>query len=428
MKCTYACNSAEHTMARRQFLGGVLGGAAGVVGGLGALAQPSFAEQLKKEQKRVLVFNMAGGLSQLESWDPKPGTDTGGPFRAIPTSVPGVHISELLPKTAEQMHHLAVIRSINTRQGDHGKGSYEMFHGRRQTPGMVFPNIGAVMAKALGSDKRSLPGHVVVSNSTGGRGNNAAYLGPQFASISVGSGQPPKNSARPDGLEEQADLLRNDFRRQVNDQFTARRRTAKTDIYTQNYEQAISLMNQRDVFDISKEPQAVQDRYGDSEFGKHCLMARRLLENGVTFVQVRHSNYDTHNENFNFHLEQLGEVDAPFSTIVADLHERGLLESTLIVMLSEFGRTPNINKYYGRDHWGNAWSVCLGGAGIQPGAVIGKTNENGTAVAEREVDHGHLFHTYLRAVGLDNKGSFNVGGKPIPMADPAYDCIEELII
>ena len=216
MKCTYACNSAEHTMARRQFLGGVLGGAVGVVGGLGALAQPSFAEQLKKEQKRVLVFNMAGGLSQLESWDPKPGTDTGGPFRAIPTSVPGTHISELLPKTAEQMHHLAVIRSINTRQGDHGKGSYEMFHGRRQTPGMVYPNIGAVMAKALGSDKRSLPGHVVVSNSTGGRGNNAAYLGPQFASISVGSGQPPNNSARPDGWEEKADLLRNDFRRQVN--------------------------------------------------------------------------------------------------------------------------------------------------------------------------------------------------------------------
>ena len=187
-------------------------------------------------------------------------------------------------------------------------------------------------------------------------------------------------------------------------------------------------MEKRDVFDVSKEPAKDHDRYGKHDFGKHCLLARRLLENDVSFVQVTHSNYDTHNENFNFHLEQLGEFDRPFATLVADLEDRGLLDSTLVVVLSEFGRTPKINPRYGRDHWGTAWSICLGGAGIQRGAVIGKTNDQGTAVADREVDHGHLFHTYLQAVGLDSTDTFNVGGRPVPLADPAYKPIEELLV
>ena len=147
MKCTYACGSAEHTIARRSFLGGMAG--LGIVGGLGALAQPAAAEQLTKDQKRVVVFNMHGGLSQLESWDPKPGTDTGGPFLSIPTSVPGVHLSELLPETAKIMHHLCVIRGVNTAEDDHGKGAYMMMTGRRPSPAADYPMIGAVAAKAL---------------------------------------------------------------------------------------------------------------------------------------------------------------------------------------------------------------------------------------------------------------------------------------
>ena len=144
-------------------------------------------------------------------------------------------------------------------------------------------------------------------------------------------------------------------------------------------------------------------------------------------MQVQHSNYDTHNENFNFHLEQLGEFDQAFSALVGDLHERGMLESTLVVVMSEFGRTPRINKNYGRDHWGTAWSACLGGAKVKPGAVVGKTNENGTKVIEREVQHGDLFHTYLSALGMDSSGSFDIGGRKQPMADPAHSPISELI-
>jgi len=429
MKCTYACGSTEHLVARRRFLGTLAAGTGAVVGGLGTLATSAAAEQLAHGQKRVLVVNMAGGLSQLESWDPKPATNTGGPFRAIPTSVPGMHICELLPETAQQMHRLALVRSINTKENDHGKGAYMMMTGRRKTPAAEFPRIGAVTAKALASAENALPGHIVITpGGGGGRSNDAAYLGPNFASISLGNGNPPQNSARPDAIDEAADMHRNDFRRRVNDRFSLRRRTAMSDAYTTNYEQALELMRQRDVFDVSKEPAKDHERYGQHDFGRHCLLARRLLENGITFVQVTHSNYDTHNENFNFHIEQLGEFDAPFASLVGDLADRGMLESTLVVVLSEFGRTPNINQNYGRDHWGTAWSICLGGAGIQAGAVIGKTNANGTRVEDREVDHGHLFHTYLRAVGVDSAGHFDIDGRDVPIADPAYGPISELLV
>ena len=431
MKCEYACQSEEHLIARRQFLGNVgLGALTGgiVVGGLGVFANPVAAEKLKKDQKRVIVVNMAGGLSQLESWDPKPGTSTGGPFRAIPTSVTGVHICELLPKTAKVMHHLALVRSINTKEGDHGKGQFMMMTGRRRTPGMEYPKIGAVVAKALEKDSIGLPGHIQISSGGGGnRSSDSAYLGPKYSSIVLGNGKPPQNTARPKNISEEADKRRAAFQKKVNDRFASRRRTAKTDAYTANFDQAEELMRKREVFDVSKESQKDQDRYGKHDFGRHCLLARRLVEKGVSFVQVSHSNYDTHNENFTFHLEQLAEFDGPFSTLVGDLADRGMLDSTLIVVLSEFGRTPRINQYYGRDHWGNAWSICVGGAGIQRGAVIGKTNDKGTAVADRQVDHGHLFHTYLQAIGLDSTDHFKIGGREVPLADPAYEPIKELL-
>jgi len=430
MKCSYACGSAEHLIARRHFLGGfAAAGVGAVVGGLGFLARPAVARQLSKDQKRVIVFNMHGGLSQLESWDPKPGTPTGGPFRAIPTSVTGTHISELLPKTAQQMHHLALVRGVNTSEDDHGKGAYLMLHGRRQTPAAEYPEIGAVVARALeGSAPESLPGHIKITpGGGGGRGSDSAYLGPRYASISLGNGNPPQNSARPDSLSVTADEQRQQFRRQANEQFLRRRRTALTDAYTYNYEQALQLMAERDVFDVSKEPEADQERYGKYDFGRHCLLARRLLENGISFVQVSHSNYDTHNENFHFHLEQVSEFDGPFAALVADLADRGMLESTLIIVLSEFGRTPNINQFYGRDHWGHAWSVCVAGGKIHGGALIGKTNENGTEVVDRQVDHGHLFHTYLQAIGVDSHATIDVGGREMPLADPAYDSISELL-
>ncbi|MCA8998083.1 MAG: DUF1501 domain-containing protein [Planctomycetaceae bacterium] len=420
------CRSQEHGIARRQFLGTI--GTGTVAYGLGLFATPSVASHLRSDQKRIVVINLHGGVSQLETWDPKPGTDTGGPFRAIPTSVPGIHICELLPKTAQQMQHLCLARGVNTSEDDHGKGAYMMLTGRRQNPASDFPQLGAVAAKTLTLEDSSLPGHILITpGGGGGRGNEAAYLGPKFSSVQLGNGNPPQNTTRPESLTDASDQSRQDVRRFVNERFLDRRRTAVTEAFTYSYEQAQQLMRQRDVFDVSKEPASDVERYGTHDFGRHCLLARRLLEQGISFVQLSHSNYDTHNENFNFHIEQLGEFDRSFSCFVSDLADRGMLDSTLIVVLSEFGRTPNINQYYGRDHWSRAWSVCLGGARIPRGTVYGKTNANGTAVEDGEVDHGKLFHTYLQAVGVDSHGSFNVGGRDMPIADPSAAPIDALL-
>jgi hypothetical protein len=429
MDAKYACKSPEHTIARRQFMGSLAAvGASACAGGLGIFSSPAIAEQLKSDQKRIVVFNMAGGLSQLESWDPKPGTATGGPFRAIPTSVPGIHISELLPDTAKQMHHLCLVRGVNTSEDDHGKGAYMMMTGRRQNPASDYPQIGAVAAKALKPANESLPGHILITpGGGGGRGNDAAYLGPKYASVQLGNGNPPQNTVRPDGISTASESARQDFRRHVNENFLNRRRTAVTEAFTYSFEQAQQLMQQRDVFDVSKEPAKDAERYGKYDFGRHCLLARRLLEKGITFVQVTHSNYDTHNENFNFHIEQLGEFDRPFAALVNDLAARGMLDSTLIVVLSEFGRTPGINQHLGRDHWSKAWSVCLGGCRIPRGAAYGKTNADGTAVVDKQVDHGALFHTYLEAAGVDSTGTFVIDGRKMPIADPAATAVSDLL-
>jgi hypothetical protein len=429
MNASYACKSPEHLIARRQFLGTMAAlGAGACSSGFDMFSAPAIAAQLRSDQKRIVVFNMHGGLSQLESWDPKPGAATGGPFRAIPTSVPGIHISELLPDTAKQMHHLCLVRGVNTSEDDHGKGTYLMLHGRRQTPAGEYPQIGAVAAKALAPADSSLPGHILITpGGGGGRGNDAAYLGPKYSSVHLGNGKPPQNTVRPESLPEASEAARQDFRRRINEQFLNRRRTAVTEAFTYSFEQAQQLMQQREVFDVAKEPAKDADRYGKYDFGRHCLLARRLLEKGITFVQLSHSNYDTHNENFNFHIEQLGEFDRSFACFVSDLAERGMLDSTLIVVLSEFGRTPNINLYQGRDHWSKAWSVCLAGCRIPRGHAFGKTNADGTEVKEGQVEHGALFHTYLEAVGVDSTGSFIVDGRKMPMADPAAAAISELL-
>lgn len=427
MKCPYACRSMEHDISRRTLLGGLVGGAIGGMG-LTEFIRPAFANQLKASEKRVLIFFLAGGVSQLETWDPKPGTETGGPFRAIPTSVTGVHISELLPHCAKQMHRMALIRGINTAEDDHGKGHYYMETGRRESPALRYPTLGAAAAFLLGTKDQPLPGFIHIQPGGAGFGKqDAAFLGPRYASVALGGGLPP-DVHRPEAILLSNDLARQDLRRRINDRFLMRRRTAETEAYTHSYEQALQLMERKDVFDVQKLPERDRDRYGAHDLGRHTLLARQLLENGVTCVKVTHTNYDTHSENFDFHLEQLGEFDKPFATILQDLDDRGLLQSTLVVVMAEFGRTPNINHLIGRDHWSRAWSIALAGAGIRRGAVVGKTNENGTAVTEREVTAEHLFHTYMRAVGIDPKLDYELTGDPIAVAQPGYEPIKEILL
>jgi hypothetical protein len=428
MRCNYACGSSEHMLSRRSFLGGVAAGA-GLATGFSGLTLPAVSAELKKKERQVLLVWLAGGASQLETWDPKPKTDTGGPFRSIETSVPGIRISELLPKTARQMHHLTLVRGVNTKEDDHGKGATMMLTGRRELPGQEYPHLGSVMAKYLGSDANPLPGYIQIYPGGGGlAGREAAFLGPKYGSLILGNGQAPADTERPGGVSPAGAAGRDAFRCRLNDRFAQRRRTAETDAYTTTYEQALQLMARREVFDVSKEPARDLERYGAHDFGRHCLLARRLLEAGVTFVKVTHSNYDTHNENFDFHLEQVGEFDQSFAALIDDLAARGRLDHTLVVVMSEFGRTPRINHLYGRDHWSAAWSVVVGGAGVNRGMVHGKTNANGTAVVDGQVHAGHLFHTYMRAVGLNPSDAFDVNGRAIQIADPTATAIRDLLI
>jgi hypothetical protein len=427
MDCNYACGSADHVISRRSFLGSAATGL-GLVSGFSALARPAVSAELKRRERQVLLIWLAGGASQLETWDPKPKTDTGGPFRSIETSVPGVRISELLPLTAQQMHRMALVRGVNTKEDDHGKGYYMMHTGRREAPGQEYPHLGSLAAKYLTIDENALPGFIHIQPGGGGLGRNeAAYLGPKYASLVLGNGHSPANTTRAGSLDDRGAAGREALLHHLNDRFARRRRTAETDAYTTTYEQSLKLMAKRDVFDVTKEPARDLARYGTHDFGRHCLLARRLLEAGATFVKVTHSNYDTHNENFDFHLEQVGEFDQSFSALLDDLARRGRLEHTLVIVMSEFGRTPQINHLYGRDHWSAAWSVALAGAGIKPGVVLGKTNANGTAVVDGQVHAGHLFHTYLRAVGLDPSESFEIDGRAIQVADPTASAIRELL-
>ncbi len=418
MRRNQGCCQLDHHLARRQFLAGAAGGAVG----LGLLGSPATAEKIQGQHKRVLQVYLQGGVSQLESWDPKPGTEYGGPFRAIPTSVPGMHISELLPYTAQRMHLLSIVRSINLKTNDHRQGRLFMEKGRRAGE---FPYVGSIASKYLAPVNSELPGYIHIST-RGLSDSTAAFLGAQHAQLKFEGVKPPQNLGVPKGLDETADARRIQLRQQFNNQFRIGRSKSKTESFDASFQQAAKLMGRKSFFE--KPPtQRDLDRYGKHDFGRNCLLARALLENDATCVKVTHHGYDSHAENFNFHLEQLGEFDKTFSMLLDDLHESGLLESTLVMVYSEFGRTPKINVRYGRDHWGAAWSIALGGCGIQPGAIVGKTNEKGTAVADREVDAGHLFHTYLQALGIDSTNDHEIDGRSIPIGDPTAQPIKELL-
>ena len=415
-------------MGRRLFMGEFLSGV-GAAAGTSLFSHPLGAGEITKRGKSVVVIFLDGGISQFESWDPNSDLETGGPFKAIPTTVPGVHVSELLPLTARQMHHMALVRSIRTDLDDHGLAKNIIRSGRTTRSATEYPELGAAVARGLERDGFPLPGHIrTMLEGEGGRVNNAAYLGPRYAGVSVGAQKGGiVNTRLPDGMTVTADGRRHDWRRFANERLSGRVRTAEINAYTQCYEQALRLMERRDLFDISREPLSTREAYGDSEFGKQLLLARRLVEQEVPFVEVNWGGWDFHHNNFEFHLHYVSEFDRHFAWFIADLAQRGLLDRTLVIVMTEFGRTPRINTGFGRDHYPKAWSIALAGCGIQRGAVIGRTDPKGIEVTDRQVDHRHLFHTYLRAVGIDSSGEFDVAGRKYPAADPAFGPIEELL-
>ena len=412
----------DHAFSRRQFLG------ASALG-LGALATPAFAEKLKKERKQVLFVWLDGGMSQLESWDPKPNTTFGGPFRSIPTSVPGIRVSELCQHSAKLMHKMAIVRSISTQDNSHSAGVERIQRGDPKNRGVVYPFVGSAMAKLLGPGESGMPPYVWVKPGNGGFiYKDAGFLGPQYGALALGDGKPPENLVRPKELSADDDVARNELRKLADQRYTAGRKPDLTEANSYAFTMAEQLQKRVELFDLSKLPQKDQDRYGSHDLGRHLLLARRLLEEGVTFVKVTSYGWDTHGDNFNGHASLMPRFDKPFAAMIEDLADRGMLDNVLVIAMSEFGRTPRINGHLGRDHWPEAWSIAMAGRGIKPGVVEGKTNDLGTEVASKPHDIGHVFHTWYKALGIDPKETeYRNGGQPLPIAHEDMHAIQDVL-
>jgi uncharacterized protein (DUF1501 family) len=417
------CTPAEHRLSRRRWLGTV-----GALG-LGGLATPAVAAELRKQRRQVLFVWLDGGISQLESWDPKPNTPFGGPFRAIPTSVPGVHISETLPNCARLMKHLAVVRSVSTQDNSHSAGVDRIQRGDPKNRGVTYPYFGSAVAKLVGDGSGGLPPYVWVKPGNGGFiYKDAGFLGPKYGAIALGDGKPPENLLRPQDLSAEDDAERNELRKLADQRYAANRRKENTEANSYAFEMAAQLQRKVELFDLAKLPQKDQDRYGTHDLGRHLLLARRLLEEGVTFVKVTSYGWDTHGDHFNGAASLHPKFDRPFAAIVEDLHDRGMLDTVLVIAMSEFGRTPRINGHLGRDHWPEAWSVCMAGRGLKRGVVAGKTNAKGTDVATEPFDIGGLFHTWFRALGIDPEDTqYRNGGQPLPIAHEDMKPVTEVL-
>ena len=415
-------SSPPRPLSRRELLAG---GAA--VLGYSALGWPLQAKEAAPPRKQLLLLFLSGGASQFETWDPKPGTDTGGPFRAIPTSIPGVQISELLPHTAKNMHRLTVVRSVDSGIADHFQGHYAMQSGR-VVPG--YPVLGSAVAKLLERPDDVLPGYVSIRRD-GPKAytdvGNAGFLGAKYEAVQIINNQPPKHLTPPEqaspALTEAVDRVR----QSADERFQRGRATGPIHRYGTTCHQAQAVMNRREIFVLSKESDADQQRYGRHDFGQHCLLARRLLQAGISCVRVSHFDWDAHQDNFYWHQVRCAEFDRTLIALLDDLSERGMLEHTLVVISGEMGRTPKINNLAGRDHWRRAWSLAMAGCGVKPGVVLGATNKDGTEVKDHPVKLGDLFHTYLRALGIDSNDTYQVGGQANPIADPAAKPISDLL-
>ena len=420
------CTPSDHRVSRRQWLGAASGAALG----WSSIASPVIAEEMKKKEKQVLFVWLDGGMSQLESWDPKPNTAFGGPFRAIPTSVPGIHISELLPKCAKQMHHLSLLRSVCTQDNSHSAGVDRVQRGDPKNRGVTYPFFGSSVAKLLGPTSSGLPPYVWIKPMSGGFiYKDAGFLGPKYGALALGDGKAPENLLRPESMSTEEDAERQELRKLIDQQYTKRRSKENTDANSFVFDMAAQLQKHRQLFDFSTFDRKDVDRYGAHDLGRHMLLARRMLEAGVRFVKVNSYGWDTHGDNFNGSHSLVGKFDQAFAAMIEDLAQRGMLDNVLVIAMSEFGRTPRINGHIGRDHWPEAWSIAMAGTGLKHGIAVGKTNDLGTWVASDEHDMGHLFHTWYHALGIDSyRQQYDNGGQPLPLAREDMVAIEELLV
>jgi uncharacterized protein (DUF1501 family) len=396
--------------------------AAGVIGysmsgWLEVLAQDA-ANHPDRRRSCILLW-MNGGPSQMDTFDLKPGHANGGSFRETTTTVPGVRISEHLPRLARNMHDIAIVRSMSTREGDHGRATFLMRTGYLPQGPIQFPTLGSLISKELGSDQNTLPNFVSIGPGRGVNNNawSPGFLGPRYAPLLVGDqfvGQQQGNNYEqtlrvPDltpayGMSQAHADARIDLLLHMERDFVSRTPGFSPQSHATAYERAVRLMRTAAAaaFNLEEESASIRDQYGRNQFGQGCLLARRLVERGVPFVEVSLGGWDTHNQNFTAVRQRSEILDPAWATLMEDLRARGMLDSTLIVWMGEFGRTPRINPQQGRDHFPNAWSTVLAGGGIRGGQAYGRTSADGMTVDGRPTDVKDLLATVCRALGIDH--------------------------
>jgi len=403
-------------MNRRSFLSGF--SALPLIG-----AMSSHADEMKKNNKSAILLWMGGGPSTMDIWDLKPKAPTGGPFRPISTTG-DVQICEHMPKMAKQMHNMAIVRSMSTREADHMRGRYYMHTGYVPNPSIEHPSYGAVLANQLDRDDLEIPQFV----SVGGGSMGAGFLGAQYNPFSVNSDGRIRN------LDMKVDerLIQRAYALDlIESNFINQKRGSLAKDHQSVLRQAFNLLTseQMEAFKVEGEPEAVKERYGDNGFGKGCLMARRLVEVGVPFIEVNLGGWDNHQNIFpTLKDNKLPMLDKGMSALVEDLEQRGLLEDTAIIWMGEFSRTPRINGNAGRDHWARSWSIAVGGAGMNGGIAVGETNDDGTKVITDPYTSQDVMASVCKSLGIPLSTTFTSNsGRPMKIANSGK-VIKELFV
>jgi hypothetical protein len=412
-----ACTPPEHTFHRRLFLEGVAGaGALSLMSWGGLFSLPAFAAQAKREQKHCILLWLCGAPSQFETWDPKPRSVYGGPFRSIPTKIPGVHFSELMPKSAGIADKLAIVRSMKTKPNEHFQAIDLLNRGAEPREPFVRPTLGSVLAQQLGHLDNPIPNFVLLDPCPEGNefkkfkaGNWAGWLGAPYAPVRAGG-----EFKIPD-VRRVADVTTEDFeerealRRFLTKKFENERKSAAAASQNAAFARVKGLMSCADLFDLDRLPAKDKERYGPGTFGLHTLQARHLVENGAPFVMVANGmTWDCHVFQHEIYQMLVPELDQVIYHLITDLEQRGLLERTLVVMMGEFGRTPWLNASRGRDHYPDAWSLALAGHGIKRGVVVGATDDDGVEVKEQAFNEKNLFATIFTALGIDPYAEYDI--------------------
>ena len=373
-------------------------------------------------KKSCILLYMNGGASHIDTFDPKPGN---GEFSAIQTSTPGVQFAEHLPTLAKLTNDMSVIRGMNTSEGSHARARYYIHTGYREgVGGVVHPTLGSIMSASVGSKKPELPNFVSIS----GGGLGPGFLGPVHAPLHVNDPNKGIDNLKPNESFSQFDD-KVSVLQQMEQGFIERKQTPAAVAHQTTYEAAVKLMHSEKAkaFELAHESKSSSELYGNSKFGRGCLLARRLVEFGVPFVEVDMGGWDTHKDNFGRVKSLSTQLDQGMGGLLKDLKQRGMLENTLVVWMGDFGRTPDV-KAGGRGHYPKAWTTILAGGGIRGGSVVGKTDERGANVVDRKVGVNDFLATVCRAMGVDPTKEFTTrNGRPIRIVDKGERPLTEIL-